>query len=212
MNKSNPYTTIIKTNNDIILKPIIRKDVDNILFCSGGGIQACFFTMGAIKCLIDNDEFINKFDVITATSGSVITCLLIEICYNNNLVGRKNWYKNYVINRIHKFLKNNYVLNVIHEMTRLYNIGYSDNVKELLLKTLNDNFILPKKKPNKNSKNIKKPIFLYNYLDGNTLKESNDMSDLQNNKYKYALMVLRCVIPLTLCQKIPSFAGALVNN
>ena len=208
----NPYQTIIATNNDVLLKPIVRKDVDHILFCSGGGIQACFFTMGAIKCLIENNEFINKFDIITSTSGSVIPCLLIEQCYKNNLVGRKNWYKKYVMNRIHKFFKTNYVLNIIEEMIHLYNNENGNNAKELFLKTINDKFVLPNKKPTNANKNIKKPMFLYNYLDGNTLKESNDMSDLKHNKYKYALTLLRSALPFTICQKTPSFDGGLANN
>ena len=99
---------MIESVNHAFIEPIIRTPVDNTLFCSGGGIAAAFFTIGAIKQLIDNNKFLNTFDIISATSGSVISLLLVELCYDNNVVGVvPDWYERYVVQTLKTFYNNN---------------------------------------------------------------------------------------------------------
>jgi hypothetical protein len=93
-----PPRKMIESENHTLINPPTRRPVNNILFCSGGGIAATFFTLGAIKQLLDNDKFLNTFDIITSASGSTITANLIELCYDNNLVGAvANWYELYFV-------------------------------------------------------------------------------------------------------------------
>ncbi len=72
---------MIESVNHAFIDPSIRTPVDNILLCSGGGIAATFFTLGAIEQLLDNNKFLNTFDIISSTSGSVIPLLLVELHY-----------------------------------------------------------------------------------------------------------------------------------
>ena len=48
---------MIESVNNAFIEPIIRRCVDNILFCSDGGIAATFFTVGAIKQLISTASY-----------------------------------------------------------------------------------------------------------------------------------------------------------
>ena len=113
---------MIESVNHAFIEPIIRTPVDNILVCSGGGIAATFFTLGAIKQLLDNNKFLNTFDIISATSGSVIALLLVELCYDNNVVGVvPEWYERYVVEIVHNYFNDNWILNALNRMdvTRL---------------------------------------------------------------------------------------------
>jgi hypothetical protein len=110
---------MIETANHALIDPLKRQPVNNILFCSGGGIQASFFTLGAIKQLLDNDKFLNTFDIITSASGSgsTITANIIELCYDNNIVGAvAGWYELYVVGTMHKIFDDNYVVNLLKKI------------------------------------------------------------------------------------------------
>jgi hypothetical protein len=67
---------------------------------------ATFFTLGAIKQLLDNNKFLNTFDIIYATSGSVITLLLVE-----GVV--PDWYEIYVVQIFHSIFNGNYIKNTM---------------------------------------------------------------------------------------------------
>ena len=199
---------IIESVNHAFIEPIIRTPVDNILFCSGGGIAATFFTLGAIKQLLDNNKLLNTFDIISATSGSVITLILVELCYDNNLVGVvPDWYERYVVQNLHNYFNDNWILNTLKRMdvTNLNKNSFWRAVSSYW-----DN--VPKLKPSVKSRKQKKPIFLYNYINVNTSKLTTDHSDLLYDKYKIAKTIFRCVMPLNNINGIPSNDAALANN
>ncbi len=60
------HPKMIESVNHAFIEPIIRTPVDNILFCSGGGIAATFFTLGAIKQLIGD-----TFDIISTRKNYI---------------------------------------------------------------------------------------------------------------------------------------------
>ena len=58
----------IESVNHAFIEPTVRTPIDNILFCSGGGIEATF-TLGAIKQLLDdNNKFLNMFNILAPSS------------------------------------------------------------------------------------------------------------------------------------------------
>ena len=223
-NKNNEIYNMIETVNSRLLRPAERVSVDNILFLSGGGIQALFFSLGAIQYLVDNDAFLGKFDMISATSGSVILAVIIEICYDNNLVRHKNWYSKYVVATIHRvFIENNYVVNI------LSNIGITNtisninrNVKSIFIDAILASIrrlvmlpVFPKSVKNRAAREIrkyKKPLFYYNYFNANTYELSTDHSDLDNDHYKLPKLMLRCVLPVTNFNNRPSMDAGVINN
>jgi hypothetical protein len=117
---------MIEIANHALTYPHKRQPVNNILFCSGGGIEATFFTLGAIKQLLDNDKFFNTFDIITSASGSTITANIIELCYDNNLVGAvAGWYELYVVGTLYHF-DDNYIVKLLYFGT-LYHFSRSQH-------------------------------------------------------------------------------------
>ena len=181
-----------------------RINVDSVLCCSAGGVAAAFFTLGAIERLLEKDEFLNKFEVISASSGSVVPVILIELCYDNNLITEKNWFYNYVVKPMYNFFKSDYIISIISSL--------SENNNDILWKKLSSFYDdIPKLKSSSKSKEINKPIFCYNYIDITTLKLTYDNSDLINDKDKISKIIFRCTMPLNNANNISSIDAAFTN-
>ena len=187
-------------------------NVDNILCCSAGGIGAVFFTIGVIKKLLDDDKFLNNFDVISAVSGSVIPISFIELCYDNNLINEKDWYEKYVVNPIHEFFKSDYIMNIFISTISMisdYNNSSSSNILWKELSSIYKN--IPKLKQSQKSKKIKKPIFCYNYINSDSFKLSYDNTDLKDDLYKFSKIIIRCTCIFNNINNILSFDAAILN-
>ena len=186
-----------------------RINVDNILCCSAGGLSAIFFTLGVIRQLLHNNKFINNFDIISASSGSVITIILIEMCYDNNLITEENWFEKYVVKTIHDFFNTNYIMSIFKLMYLDYNNVSLIHKFWTTLGTFYNK--IPKIEKSSKSKNIKKPIFCYNYFNTDTLKLSYDNSDLNNDINRIEKIIMRCGLPMSNINNISSIDSALKN-
>jgi hypothetical protein len=86
------------------MAPDSRRRIDRILLLSGGGLLQTFFSVGAIKCLVDNGMFYDRegdafyFDVISAVSGGTMVLSLIDFATNPQVAyhRRDDWYNLYV--------------------------------------------------------------------------------------------------------------------
>ena len=182
-----------------------RIPVNNIMCCSAGGIGAAFFTAGSIKCLLDNNNFLNTFDIISASSGSVIPIILTELCFENNLITEIDWFDKYVVNTMYKYTSSDYINNIISAFL-------INNDTKIIWENLTLFFKdIPKLKSSSKSKKIKKPIFCYNYVDMKTLKLSYDNSDLYKDKDRISKIIMRCTIPINNTNNIPSSDAAFIN-
>ena len=110
---------------------------------------------------------INNFDIISASSGSVITIILIEMCYDNNLITEENWFEKYVVKTIHDFFNTNYIMSIFKLMYLDYNNVSLIHKFWTTLGTFYNK--IPKIEKSSKSKNIKKPIFCYTYFNTDTL-------------------------------------------
>lgn len=180
--------------------------VHNVMFCSGGGIASIFFTLGALGYLVEHDLFLGQYDVISAISGSTIPIALIEICYENQLVYERNWFKKYVVRTIHRAFTTE---NGANFLLKLFAGGRAYNI-DSLVQNLTDIFVapLPKRRrrraPWSKQQRKKKPVFIYNYIDANKIIVRSDHSDLVNDPCKWVKTILRCILPFTNFNNIPT--------
>jgi len=70
--------------------------------------------------------------------------------------------------------------------------------------------LLPKHR--QKDKSIKKPLFLYNFTDVNTLQLSVNNDDFKNDKYKNIKQLFRCGLPFSKFNEVPALNGGVVNN
>jgi len=209
---------ILSSLNKIFEKKYKKQHVDNILFCTGGGILQIFFTLGAIKQLHDNNRFLNTFDIISSTSGGAITSIFIELCYDNNLVGVvPDWYDRYVVKPIHDCF-NGLLINMLQNMAlsciSLKNILQDPKSFNLLYESIYLYYKdIPKLKPSPKSLSQKKPLFFYNYINEDTLEITAEDVDLENrDKYDIAKTILKCVMPFFIIDNKISLDAAFSGN
>jgi len=160
-----------------------------------------FFSMGAVKCLIDNNLF--NFDVISAVSGGTILLLFIEACHVYNLIQDKDWYNKYLRDAIYKLNE----LGILQTLIRTkFNFDEFTKIVNKLIPAFN-------KPLNKYSGNIK---FEYNYFDVASKTISNDHDDIFKNK-KYAttwnyIQTIRCCVPITNFNNKFTYDAAALEN
>jgi hypothetical protein len=193
------------------IKPRIK--INNICLISGGGINQTFFSMGSMKCLVDNKRFYDKktnkfyFDVISSISGGTILSTFLDMAtnpqYNYHL--KDDWYNIYIRKPLYDLACSNILKNALKNKFDLEKISQYlfDTIKyyNLPLTDLNTNI-----------------IFEYYYLDATINKVScnhGDLIDLSKGikvDYWYLIRLSRCCIPLTNFYGKPTFDGALTNN
>ena len=191
-------------------KPI---KIDNLLLLSSGGVPSVFFTLGLIGNLVDNGSFY-AYDVIGSVSGSSIVLHYIDLCYQYNLIGTKNWYHTYVREPIYNIIDNGMITTILqkhgHEIL-LNSELFLSRLNELLLPSI---FTQHKHRKSSNSINHKKPILLFNYVNVNTLEIDNNHDDIKNDPNFYIKRLLRCcstIINFTFANK-PTYDAGIVDN
>lgn len=158
-----------------------------------------FFSMGAIKCLVDNDMFYNRandtfyFDVISAISGGTILLSFIDFATNPQLAyhKREDWYNRYVRTPLYRFSR---------QVSPAMMWGTLSGDLEKRLTSL-----MPKYKRGlmAMTKNTNLECH-YNYLDASTQFISSDHLDLFDPSRNFRVplwwckRVWRCSIPFTL--------------
>ena len=196
-----------------IVTPVPRKKINNQCLLSGGGVNQTFFSMGSIKCLVDNKRFYDKktnkfyFDVISAVSGGTIILAFLDLAtnpqYNYHL--KDDWYNIYIRKPIHDLARSNILKNSFKNNFDLEKISQYifDTIKyyNLPLTNINTNIICD-----------------YYYVDAIRNKLSCNHEDLINLSkgikvpYWYLIRLSRCCLPLTNFYDQPTFDGALTNN
>ena len=216
---------IISDVNHAILERKPRINISSLLCCSGGGIPASAFTLGAIQRQVETGEFY-RHDVISSASGSTLVCMLIERCYDLDLVdlSSSEWYIKHVVRPLHRFFGEQTLSGVWLEHFFQTMIGTSlvvprtiDDILSIFNKALfGDVLSEPIRGTEHESQHkrrntrragmqqpppstiIKKPLFLYNYINIDTGFVTHDMSDiLPNDALRYVKTIVRCCMPVT---------------
>ena len=182
-----------------ITAPDERRAIDRILLLSGGGRLQTMFSMGAVKCLVDNDMFYNResdtfyFDVISAVSGGTLLLTFIDLATNPHYSyhKREDWYNLYVRAPFYR---------VSSQSSLPFVWGSLSGSNEKLLLDL-----LPEYKKGLMALTENTNIEChYNYLDASTQLVSNDHSDIFDPPHNvrepswYWKRPTRCSAPLTL--------------
>ena len=201
---------IIQDHLQNLVNTAPRKKIKNLLLISGGGVSATFLSMGAIKCLIENNLF--DFDVISSVSGGTIMLHFIEQCYHKGFYKENGWFDKYIRSRLYEVIKEPIFIKLL-----LYGINV-EGLTNLSIE-LFDRFFPDYKDPLDVNKLYKDTDFRYNYLDANTQHISDNHDDILNPKKDfysdnwYFLRLLRCTAPFTNINNKPSYdAGTSDNN
>lgn len=201
---------IIDDHFELFLAPQMPKKVKDMLIISGGGVSATFFTMGAVKCLIDNDML--NFDVMSSVSGGTLLLHFVEQSYHQGYTKEDNWYEKYIRKPFYDVTREPLFAKL------LINGFTPKGLQKTVLELLQGPLIAYYNKPLDVNKLYKKTIFEYNYLAGNGQHISDDHRDLidlekgvkQDNWYTYRLM--RCTLPYTKFNDIPAFDAGSADN
>jgi len=187
-----------------------RKKVKNLLLISGGGVSATFFSMGALRCLFDNNLF--NFDVISSVSGSTILLHFIEQSYHQGFYKEDRWYEKYIRGPLYEATKEPAFIKLL-----FYSLE-PDALSKINLEYLNGTFKLYNR-PLDTKKLYTKTDFRYNYLDANTQHVSDDHTDLVDpakdffSPNWYFFRLFRCTLPFTVINDRPAYdAGTADNN
>ena len=220
-----PPPRMIASANMRWLETIEKQSVDEVLFCSGGGIAAAFFTLGALRALEEQSQVFsgNRFAVVSAISGSCIPCILIERCYDLGLVGERDWFNRFVVRPIHRFFIETpapqELMNILNIATLETILRLDDEVSRLDAKTqarmrmrMRMRTWTRGKKGKKRNTGLVKPCFLYHCVNANTGELSVDHSDLARERYPLATMIFRCVLPFSSFGAYPSLDAAACTN
>jgi hypothetical protein len=179
---------IVCDNTTILENSKLPKKIDKLLIISGGGLIVTVFTLGAIARLIEDGSFYT-YDIIGAVSGSSIVLHFIDLCYQYNLVGTKDWFQKYVREPIYKVLESK----IIFKLLQKYGYETVTN-SEKFLSRLNE-LLIPQiitKNKKRSSSKYKKPVMLFNYVNVNTKNIDNNHDDIKNCPNFYIKRVLRC--------------------
>ena len=184
-------------------EPSVRKNINKCLILTGGGTNQTFFSMGAVKCLIDNNMF--DFEVISGISGGTLLLTLIDlsICYKFNL--ENDWYNIYIRKPVYAFANSNPLCTFIKNGFDFAKFApYIFSVMSDYAKTLDTTNI--------------EIICEYNYIDASRLVISNDHTDVLDIEkgiklpYWYFIRPFRCIFPFTILNGKPTYdAGAVAN-
>ena len=197
---------IISDEVDTIFIPSERKKIKNALVLTGGGTTQTFFAMGAVACLVENEQF--DFDLITAVSGGSLLLVFIDLCYNEtyNYYKEPDWYNRYVRKAV-------YALATAKMLPYLIKSGL--NVMKLQDYIFS---LVPDFNKTITTTENKTVICEFNYIDGNTKTVScdhTDIIDIENNvkvDYWYLIRLLRCGLPFCMFNNRPTYDAGNIND
>jgi len=203
---------IIHDESIDIVAPDERKRIGRMLLLAGGGILQTFFSMGAVKCLVDNGMFYDRkkdvfyFEVISAISGGTLLLFFIDLATNPQYSYHKqaDWYNKYVRTPVYRFARTKII------PTGIWGVLNKDLEKRIfdLVPEYNHQLTVV-------NSNIE---CLYNYIDANTQLVSHDHSDLidisKNFRvpFWYVIRLLRCAIPFTNFNGKGTYDAGAVSN
>jgi hypothetical protein len=187
--------------NHAILGAVPRIPVDSLLCCSGGGIPACMFTLGAIQRQVETGEFY-QHDVVSSASGSTVVCALVERCYALGYVtpSSPEWYTVHVVRPIHRLVGDGTLSGSwLERIARSITIGAVWRwPTDILLRAFASALFGDEQHPSgAGAADLAVPVFLYNYADLQSGRILHDMTDLQSGDDDLVRKIARCCIPIT---------------
>jgi hypothetical protein len=188
-----------------------RKKIKRNLMLAGGGATQSLFSMGSVKCLVDNNMFYDRktdkfyFDVVSGISGGTTILMFIDLATNPQYSYHKkdDWYNKYVRKQVYAFLTANIVANSIKSRF----VNFETRIFELMPEY---NEFLVAENTNIECK--------YNYIDANlqiVTNDNADVIDLKNDKKLplwYTIRTLRCTIPFTYFNGKGTYDAGAVSN
>jgi hypothetical protein len=188
-----------------------RKKIKRILMLTGGGATQSLFSMGSVKCLVDNGMFYDKktdkfyFEVISAISGGTILLMFLDLATNPQYSYHKkdDWYNKYVRKQTYAFLTSKLLAKSIKTGFKDFEIKIFDLIPEYNEYLVTENTNIECK---------------YNYIDANlqiVSNKHNDIIDLKNDikvPMWHVIRTLRCVTPFTYFNGKGSYDAGAVSN
>jgi hypothetical protein len=194
--------------NHQILIPKPRARIRSLLCCSGGGVPACFFTLGAMQRQIETGVFY-EHDVISSASGSTLVCALVERCYDLRYVDPSSpeWFVTHVVRPIHRFfgeqtLSGMWVEHAAWTLVdaRLFPTSIDDLIRLLARAVFGDTTDAEEARSRRRASTVvvAKPLFCYNYVNVDSGFVTYDMSDIPlSDPLRTVKVILRCILPAT---------------
>ena len=188
-----------------------RKKINRILMLAGGGTTQTLFSMGAVKCLVDNGMFYDKktdkfyFELISAISGGTLLLTFLDLATNPQYSYHKkdDWYNLYVRKQMYACFTSNVIAKSVKT-------GFSNPEKEIFDLIPEYNEYLTTENTNIECK--------FNYIDANLQVVSSyhgDMIDLAKNikiSNWHIIRTMRCTLPFTHFNGRGTYDAGAVSN
>jgi hypothetical protein len=174
-----------------------------------------FFSMGAIKYLIDNNLY-EQFDTISGVSGATLLMMFLEPCYANGYTKENNWYDTYVRNVIYQLINERLLGRTL--LAYLNPLNYFKQPAQLLSEITAPLFNTALKPYNQKMSYYEGKIFKFNYIDVDTWHISSDHSDLFNlekgefSDSWWGKRMMRCCLPFAYSNNKRSMDAGLIDN
>jgi hypothetical protein len=202
---------IIKDESVESLIKYPRKKINRIMMLTGGGATQSLFSMGSVKCLVDNGMFYDKktdkfyFEVISAISGGTILLMFLDLATNPQYSYHKkdDWYNKYVRKQVYAFLTSNLLAKSIKSGFKEFETRIFDLIPEYNEYLVTENTNIECK---------------YNYIDANLQMVSHDHTDVIDLKRNvkvpmwHVIRTMRCTLPFTYFNGKGSYDAGAVSN
>ena len=210
---------MIGTVNERLIQPLSRQLDQAVLFCSGGGIPALFFSTGAMGRLLQQGENLSTFDVVSATSAGALLCRLIETCYDHNLVRPRDggaWFRRHVRPNVLAFVQTDLpqLFPIILRWLLTQNASDYDFIVRAFTRRFETGLPFGRRRLRRHPTK-KKPQFFYNYVDANTLELTADVTPLlsgPDDPLRTGKILLACVTPFAFHNATTSSSTTTTNG